>query len=116
MYPGNEVLPEPVRVALTAGQAAVLPTTALKFEKDIYLEDNGEGLPLGNAPYTVEFWVRFGGQHGCFAGWGVEPNNQCNGIHFNGGFNHFWYANDLHCGQGKIKTKRWQHVVMRGDK
>ena len=67
------MLPESVRVALTAGQAAVLPTTALKFEKDIYLEDNGEGLPLGNAPYTVEFWVRFGGQHGCFAGWGVTP-------------------------------------------
>ena len=129
-----------VTTALTEGEAAVTSTTALKFKKDIFLEDDGTALPLGNSDYTMEFWIRFDGQHGCFVGFGHEPNNGCNGCHFEGahchalpllllacaaaraltalararvghGFNHFWYANDLHPGDGGEQlTERWMHL------
>ena len=107
-----------VRTALVQGEAAVVPTRALKFKKDIYLEDDGAELPLGNSDYTMEFWIRFDGEHGCFVGFGHEPENQCNGCHFEGhGFNHFWYANDLHPGDGGRELEKcWMHLVLRGDK
>ena len=98
--------------ALTEGEAAVTPTGALAFKKDIYLEDDGTDLPLGNSDYTMEFWIRFSGKRGCFVGFGHEPENQCNGCHFEGhGFNHFWYANDLHSGDGGEElTSHWMHL------
>merc|ERR1711965_996905 len=42
---------EDVLKALTDGEAAVTPTRALKFKKDIYLKDDGKDLPLGNSDY-----------------------------------------------------------------
>ena len=38
---------------------------ALKFDKKdgMFLEDDGEGLPLNNSSYTMEFWVWFGSEH-----------------------------------------------------
>ena len=98
--------------ALTSGEAAVTPTRALSFKKDIYLEDDGTSLPLGNSDYTMEFWIRFAGERGCFVGFGEEPNNGCNGCCYEGdGFNHFWYANDLHSGDDdKELTSRWMHL------
>ena len=109
---------EAVLTALTQGAAPVASTTALKFDKDVFLEDNGSEVPLGNSDYTMEFWIRFGGEHGCFVGWGHEPENGCNGCHFEGhGFNHFWYANDLHPGNGGRELEKcWMHLVLRGDK
>ena len=88
--PFNVPLTDDVRTALTAGDAAITPTSALKLARDVYLEDDGADLPLGNCAYTVEMWICFDGQHSCFFGWGHEPNNGCIGAHFEGGFNHFW--------------------------
>ena len=106
---------EAVLKALTDGEAAVTPTRALKFKKDIYLKDDGKDLPLGNSDYTMEFWIRFDGERGCFVGFGHEPNNNSNGCHYEGkGFNHFWYSNDLHSGDGGEKlTSRWMHLGER---
>ena len=73
-----------VTTALTEGEAAVTSTTALRFKKDIFLEDDGTALPLGNSDYTMEFWIRFDGERGCFVGFGHEPNNGCNGAIFEG--------------------------------
>ena len=104
-----------VCAALTAGDAAVVSSSALKFESDIYLEDDGSDLPLGNSAYTMEFWARFEGP-GCFVCFGHEPDNQCNGAHFDGNrINHFWYSNDLHCDHSEKLSSRWTHVVLRSD-
>ena len=75
---------EAVTTALNEGEAAVTSTTALKFKKDVFLEDDGTALPLGNSDYTMEFWIRFDGERGCFVGFGHEPNNGCNGCHYEG--------------------------------
>ena len=109
------LLERELAVALLEGDAPVTSTSALKLERDVYLEDDGTELPLGSCAYTVEMWIRFDGQHSCFFGWGHEPNNGCIGAHFDGGFNHFWYANDLHCGGDQGVPGRWMHLVLRGD-
>jgi hypothetical protein len=108
----NVQFSDAVHTELIEGQARVVSTTALNFERDIYLEDDGSALPLGNSDYTMEFWIRFSSKDCSFIGFGHEPENLCNGCHFEGhGFNHFWYGNDLHSGDGgRNLEKCWMHL------
>ena len=78
---------------LAEGRAPVTPTTALKFAGDIYLEDDGSDMPLGNTGYTVEIWCRLS-EKGCLFSYGAgHGRNRVCGAHFEGhGFNHFWYV------------------------
>ena len=52
----------------------------------------------------MEFWIRFDGQRGCFVGFGHEPNNGCNGCHFEGAHCHATPLLLLACAAARVLT------------
>ena len=83
---------EAVRKALINEDTGIMPTRALCFSGSEWLTDDGSAVPLGNSPYTWEFWVRFTG-HGCFASIGTGGHGHASGFHFD------HQANINHCAQ-----------------
>ena len=111
-------LTDKVLTALTAGDAPVTSTSALKFDDDIFLEDDGSELPReDDSAYTFEFWIRSDdGGVNAFISLGGE--GQCCGGHFDSGnrIKNFWWGNDLHAQCDEEPNFRWVHLVLRADK
>ena len=94
---------------------------ASKFSGGDFLVAPGSALPIDNAPYTIELWVKpelQGPEHSVPVLWGqVEQDGCCCGLDIRvheGKMHHFWWANDCSapCAYGE---NEWMHVALTWD-
>ena len=90
---------------------------ALNFDGvNDYVEKNITSLPLGNAPRTLETWIRttsYGSQ--VFFNWGTITTNQRCGIMLSGNKLYFVGENNDAAGTIPINDGQWHHVAITFD-
>lgn len=91
------------------------------FTGEECLVASGSALPIKNAPYTIELWVKpeHGRDHMVPVLWGkVEQESCCCGLDIRvneGKVHHFWWAND--CSAKYVYGEdEWMHVALTWDK
>ena len=96
---------------------------ASKFSGEEFLVAPGTALPINNAPYTIELWVKpevhVAPEHMVPVLWGqVEQEGCCCGLDIRvheGKMHHFWWANDCSAPCAYDETE-WKHVALTWDK
>ena len=97
-----------------------LHTPASTFTGSEFLVAPGTALPIDNAPYTIEMWLKpeHGRDHMVPLYWGqVETKGHCNGIDIRvkeGKVHHFWWGQDCSA-DFTYDEGKWVHIALTWD-
>jgi hypothetical protein len=106
-------------LSFCTGQSTVLSVSnfgnALTFNNN-YAQSTNAALPLGNAPRTIEAWIKCpSNATGVVANWGQVVTNQRSGLLISSGRIYFVGENNDQVGNILINDNAWHHVAITFD-
>ncbi|MFB6213616.1 MAG: FG-GAP-like repeat-containing protein [Candidatus Nanohaloarchaea archaeon] len=91
-------------------------STSYMFDGSHIDVNSPSSLPTGNSAFTTSFWIKdLGSNEGDgIIHWGSNSGNSASGQEIrNGGWQHYFYSNDLNCYGIGLEDGRWHLAVVR---